>query len=91
MASVFVAFERDLLIERIHAGLTRARKEGKHLGRPRKCVSPKMERKIRRLGAFSRVQPYPIIGDWLLLNTYGLRVVPVMIPCCWVLIVSTAV
>src|SRR6266446_2177845 len=51
MASVFAAFERDMLIERINAGLARARKEGKHLGRPRKSVSAKIEAQIRRLGA----------------------------------------
>jgi len=51
MASVFAAFERDMLIERINAGLARARKEGKHLGRPRKTVSAKIESEIRRLGA----------------------------------------
>jgi DNA invertase Pin-like site-specific DNA recombinase len=51
MARVFAAFERDMLIERITAGIARARREGKRLGRPRKCVSSKMEREIRRLGA----------------------------------------
>ena len=34
-----------MIQERIHAGLARARKEGKRLGRPR--VSPKVERAIR--------------------------------------------
>jgi DNA invertase Pin-like site-specific DNA recombinase len=51
MASVFAAFERDMLIERINAGIARARKEGKHLGRPRKSISAKVEAQIRRLGA----------------------------------------
>jgi DNA invertase Pin-like site-specific DNA recombinase len=51
MASVFAAFERDMLIERIRAGIARARKDGKHLGRPRKHVSAKIEAQIRRLGA----------------------------------------
>jgi DNA invertase Pin-like site-specific DNA recombinase len=48
MASVFAAFERDMLIERINAGLARARKEGKHLGRPRTALSPRTERAIRK-------------------------------------------
>jgi DNA invertase Pin-like site-specific DNA recombinase len=51
MASVFAAFERDMLIERINAGIARGRKEGKHLGRPRKSVSAKIEREIQHLGA----------------------------------------
>ncbi len=42
-------FERDLIRERVRAGMTRARREGKHLGRPRKVngeceqVSPRVE------------------------------------------------
>jgi len=34
MASVFAAFERDMTIERTHAGLAVARARGKRLGRP---------------------------------------------------------
>lgn len=34
MASVFAAFERDMTIERTHAGLANARAKGKRLGRP---------------------------------------------------------
>ena len=35
MMGVFAEFERAILKERIHAGLARARAEGKHLGRRR--------------------------------------------------------
>ena len=35
MMGVFAEFERAMIQERIHAGLARARKEGKRLGRPR--------------------------------------------------------
>ena len=35
MMGVFAEFERSMIQERIHAGLARARKEGKRLGRPR--------------------------------------------------------
>ena len=35
MSGVFAEFERAILKERIHAGLARARAEGKHLGRRR--------------------------------------------------------
>lgn len=35
MLGVFAELERSLTIERIHAGLARARQEGKRLGRPR--------------------------------------------------------
>lgn len=34
MAAVFAQFERAMLIERINAGLARAKKQGKRLGRP---------------------------------------------------------
>jgi DNA invertase Pin-like site-specific DNA recombinase len=34
MLAVFAEFERDLLRERVRGGLERARREGKHLGRP---------------------------------------------------------
>ena len=34
MASVFAAFERDMVVERTKAGLTRARLRGTHIGRP---------------------------------------------------------
>lgn len=34
MAAAFAEFERDLIRERVHAGLDRARAEGKRLGRP---------------------------------------------------------
>ena len=35
LVGVFAEFERDLLIERVRAGLSRARAEGKQIGRPR--------------------------------------------------------
>ena len=44
MMGVFAEFERAMIQERVHAGLARARKEGKRLGRPR--VSQKTERAI---------------------------------------------
>ena len=44
MIGVFVEFERAMIQERIHAGLARARKQGKRLGQPR--VSPKVEQAI---------------------------------------------
>ena len=34
MASVFAAFERDMVVERTKAGLARARLRGTHIGRP---------------------------------------------------------
>ena len=44
MMGVFSQFERAMIQERVHAGLDRARKEGKRLGRPR--VSDKKRRAI---------------------------------------------
>lgn len=38
-------FERDLLLERTHAGIARARSQGKRIGRP-PVVSPELEAKI---------------------------------------------
>lgn len=47
MAAVFAEFERSVTIERINAGLARARKQGKRLGRP--TVGLKVETRIRAL------------------------------------------
>jgi DNA invertase Pin-like site-specific DNA recombinase len=44
MLGVFAEFERALIVERVRAGLGRARAEGKHLGRPR--IAPELEAKI---------------------------------------------
>ncbi len=44
MMGVFAEFERAMIQERVHAGLTRARAQGKRLGRPK--VSRKVERAI---------------------------------------------
>ena len=44
MMGVFAEFERAMIQERVHAGLARARKEGKRLGRPK--VSRKIEQAI---------------------------------------------
>ncbi len=44
MMGVFAEFERAIIQERVHAGLARARAEGKRLGRPK--VSQKIERAI---------------------------------------------
>ena len=45
MMGVFAEFERAMIQERVHAGLARARKEGKRLGRPK--VAKKVEKAIR--------------------------------------------
>jgi DNA invertase Pin-like site-specific DNA recombinase len=45
MLGVFAEFERSMIVARVHAGLKRARKEGKRLGRPR--IEHETERKIR--------------------------------------------
>lgn len=44
-------FERDLLIERTHAGLSRAKAEGKTLGRPQSLSEPEMASVRQRLEA----------------------------------------
>ena len=49
MMGVFAEFERAMIQERVHAGLARARKEGKRLGRPK--VTKKIERAILKARA----------------------------------------
>jgi DNA invertase Pin-like site-specific DNA recombinase len=46
MMGVFAEFERAMIVERVQAGLRRARAQGKKLGRPR--VPDKIEQTIRR-------------------------------------------
>jgi DNA invertase Pin-like site-specific DNA recombinase len=46
MAGVFAEFERSVIVERVHAGLARAKAQGKRLGRP--PVAIKVEEAIRR-------------------------------------------
>jgi DNA invertase Pin-like site-specific DNA recombinase len=45
MMGVFAEFERAMIVERVKAGLSRARSQGKRLGRP--TIPPAKERKIR--------------------------------------------
>jgi len=46
-------FERDLLVERTQAGLTRAKAEGKSLGRPGALTNDQREDVVRRLDGAS--------------------------------------
>lgn len=48
-------FERDLLIERTQAGLSRARAEGRRLGRPASLTREQREAVVRQLGAGASV------------------------------------
>ena len=48
MVGVFAEFERAMIVERVNAGLARARAEGKRLGRP-SALTPAKERKIQNL------------------------------------------
>jgi DNA invertase Pin-like site-specific DNA recombinase len=47
MCGVFAEFERSIIVERINAGLARARAQGKELGRPR--VADRTETEIRKM------------------------------------------
>lgn len=47
IAGVFAELERGMTIERVHAGLDRARKQGKRLGRP-PVMTPKLEQQARK-------------------------------------------
>jgi DNA invertase Pin-like site-specific DNA recombinase len=44
MMGVFAEFERAMIAERVRAGLRRAKREGKQLGRPR--IAPELEKRI---------------------------------------------
>lgn len=48
MAGVFAEFERSVIVERVKAGMARARADGKHCGRP-SSVTAKTEAEIRRM------------------------------------------
>ena len=51
MSSVFAEFERAMVVERVHAGLARARAQGKVLGRPKaKGATPKRIKELRAQG-----------------------------------------
>ncbi|WP_020562066.1 recombinase family protein [Methylosarcina fibrata] len=43
MCGVFAEFERSMIQERVHAGLSRARQQGKQLGRPKTDTSVEQE------------------------------------------------
>jgi DNA invertase Pin-like site-specific DNA recombinase len=49
MMAVFAEFERAMIQERVHAGLSRAKAQGKKLGRP--TISAEVEGKVRSLRA----------------------------------------
>lgn len=46
MLMVFAEYEREMMVNRINAGLDRARKEGKHLGRPKYSKDKKSRNKL---------------------------------------------
>jgi len=50
MCSVFAQFEREIIVERVNAGLARARAQGKKLGRPT-TITAVTERRIRAMHA----------------------------------------
>ena len=55
LMGAFAAFERDLIIERTNAGISRARDAGRHLGRPTK-VTPRQHDLIRTMAANGETQ-----------------------------------
>ena len=73
MMGVFAEFERAMIQERVHAGLARARKEGKRLGRPK--VSPKTEKAIleaRRQGkGFNKIAAELGVGSSTVCRVIG--------------------
>ncbi len=53
MMGVFAEFERSMIVERVNAGLARARAQGKRLGRPT-VASKAVANKVKRLAAKNR-------------------------------------
>ena len=49
MLGVFAEFERSIIVERINAGLARAKAQGKRLGRPVRRDTPKLVAQIHKL------------------------------------------
>src|SRR5215813_5367006 len=45
MMGVFAEFERSMIVERVRSGMARAKREGKHVGRPR--IASELEERIR--------------------------------------------
>jgi DNA invertase Pin-like site-specific DNA recombinase len=56
LLAVFAEFERDLLRERVRGGLERARRAGKHLGRPPTAAAHATEIHALRRRALSRAE-----------------------------------
>ncbi|HJY87093.1 MAG TPA: recombinase family protein, partial [Candidatus Acidoferrales bacterium] len=50
LAAMFAELERSILIERVRAGMARARAEGKAIGRPRRAVDLEELRQLRGQG-----------------------------------------
>jgi DNA invertase Pin-like site-specific DNA recombinase len=50
MLAVFAEFEKNLIVERVNAGLDRARKQGKPLGRPRVIVDRERVKELHQAG-----------------------------------------
>ena len=50
LAAMFAELERAILIERVRAGMARARAEGKRIGRPPRVVDPEELGRLRALG-----------------------------------------
>jgi DNA invertase Pin-like site-specific DNA recombinase len=54
IVAAMAALERNVIIERVHAGLRRARQQGKHIGRPVMDIDPQRVLALRRSGESMR-------------------------------------
>jgi len=52
--ALFASFERNRIVERVKAGMDRARSKGKHVGRPRLVVDKTELKRLRRSGSSIR-------------------------------------
>ena len=51
VVNAMAEFEKDILVERVKAGLERSRAEGKHMGRPPALTAAQRQQVVRRLAA----------------------------------------
>ena len=50
MLAVFAEFEKNLIVERVNAGLDRAKKQGEQLGRPKVIVDRERVKELHQAG-----------------------------------------
>lgn len=73
MLAAVAEMERDLMVERTHAGLARARKEGKQIGRPSKTTPEQRIEIVEALGRGESVSALARLYKISRANVIGIR------------------